>query len=105
MRPEKADTEYALEAVELRKRYGDVVALDGATLYVRSGVLMALVGPNGAGKTTLIEGVLGLRRLDGGKSSSSEERLRASSPATWQRGWASCWRAPACSTSCPSWTT
>jgi len=67
MRPEKADTEYALEAIELRKRYGDVVALDGATLYVKRGVLMALVGPNGAGKTTLIEGVLGLRRLDGGK--------------------------------------
>jgi len=65
--PPETNTEYALEAIELRKRYGDVVALDGATLYVKRGVLMALVGPNGAGKTTLIEGVLGLRRLDGGK--------------------------------------
>ncbi len=58
--------EFLIEAIDLRKRYGEVIALDGASLRVRRGVT-ALVGPNGAGKTTLIEGVLGLRRLDGGR--------------------------------------
>jgi len=57
---------FVLEAVDLHKRYGRVVALSGATLRVRRGVVTALVGPNGAGKTTLIESVLGLRALDSG---------------------------------------
>lgn len=50
--------EFLIEAIDLRKRYGEVIALDGASLRVRRGVT-ALVGPNGAGKTTLIEGFWG----------------------------------------------
>lgn len=72
--------EFVIEAVELRKRYGQTVALDGATLRVRRG-LTALVGPNGAGKTTLIEGVLGLRKLDGGKVVILGEEVRGELPS------------------------
>jgi ABC-2 type transport system ATP-binding protein len=50
-----------------RKRFGDVVALDGATLALREGELLALLGPNGAGKTTLIRAIAGRVRLDGGE--------------------------------------
>jgi ABC-2 type transport system ATP-binding protein len=50
----------------LVKRYGDVLALDGATWSASSGQVTAVLGPNGAGKTTMIECCEGLRHPDGG---------------------------------------
>ncbi|HZZ90926.1 MAG TPA: ATP-binding cassette domain-containing protein [Usitatibacter sp.] len=49
-----------LEAIDLRKRYGDFVAIDGVTLSVAEGELVSIVGPNGAGKTTLVNLLTGL---------------------------------------------
>src|SRR5688572_10764232 len=42
-----------VELEDLRRNYGERVALDGVTLTVRSGELFGLLGPNGGGKTTL----------------------------------------------------
>ena len=50
-----------------RKKFGDVVALDGAALSMREGELLALLGPNGAGKTTLIRAISGRVQLDAGE--------------------------------------
>lgn len=48
------------------KRYGALTALDGVTLELRGGELLALLGPNGAGKTTAVSLLLGLQRPDAG---------------------------------------
>ena len=50
----------------LLKRYGPRTVLDGVSLTVAAGELVALLGPNGAGKTTTVEIVEGYRRADGG---------------------------------------
>jgi ABC-2 type transport system ATP-binding protein len=57
----------AIEANGVRKRFGDVAALDGVHLAVPAGSVYALLGPNGAGKTTLIRALVGLVRTDGGE--------------------------------------
>ena len=50
----------------LVKRYGERTVLDGVSLEVRRGELVALLGPNGAGKTTTVEIIEGYRRADAG---------------------------------------
>ncbi|GAB3235741.1 ABC transporter ATP-binding protein [Glycomyces halotolerans] len=57
---------HAIEAHGLRKRYGDVVAVDDVGLTVESGEIYGILGRNGAGKTTLVETIAGLRRPDEG---------------------------------------
>src|SRR6187397_551944 len=52
---------------QLRKAYGDVVAVDGLDLEVRPGECFGLLGPNGAGKTTTIEICEGLTEPDAGE--------------------------------------
>ena len=56
----------ALRATGLVKRFGDVVAVDGLDLEVRTGECFGLLGPNGAGKTTTIEILEGLLASDAG---------------------------------------
>jgi ABC-2 type transport system ATP-binding protein len=56
-----------LTVTNVRKSFGAVAALDGATFELRQGELLALLGPNGAGKTTLIRAIAGRVRLDGGE--------------------------------------
>lgn len=56
----------AIEVHELRKAFGDVRALDGASLTVPAGSVYGLVGPNGYGKTTLLSIVRGVVRPTSG---------------------------------------
>lgn len=56
----------ALEIDQLRKSFGAVEALAGATLKVSEGTVHALLGENGAGKTTLMRVAYGMLRPDAG---------------------------------------
>jgi ABC-2 type transport system ATP-binding protein len=58
----------AAELRGVRKRYGQVEALQGVDLELRPGELLALLGPNGAGKTTAVSILLGQRRPDAGSA-------------------------------------
>jgi ABC-2 type transport system ATP-binding protein len=54
-------------AIEVSRRYGDVLALDRLTIDVAAGELVGLLGPNGAGKTTLVSLLTGIRRPTAGR--------------------------------------
>ena len=63
----RASEETVLSLDALEKRYGDVVALAGASLAVAPGRILGFLGPNGAGKTTAMRCILGLVRPDTGE--------------------------------------
>jgi ABC-2 type transport system ATP-binding protein len=56
-----------LQAVDVGKRYGSRVALDGVSLGVRAGEIVGLLGPNGAGKTTTLSILATIVRPDRGR--------------------------------------
>ncbi len=57
----------ALEAIGIRKRYGDHEVLKGIDLTVRAGEVVSIIGPSGSGKTSLIRTLNGLETLDDGE--------------------------------------
>ena len=56
-----------LELIDLSRRFGDVVALDGVSFVVPEGSIVGFVGPNGAGKTTAMRIVVGVLGPDAGE--------------------------------------
>ena len=60
-------TPAVLSVRELRKHYGDTLAVDGISFEVNRGEIVGLLGPNGAGKTTTINMILGVLEPTSGK--------------------------------------
>jgi ABC-2 type transport system ATP-binding protein len=58
----------AIEATELSKAYGPVLALEKVSFSVDKGEVIGLLGPNGAGKTTLMKVLTGYLQPDGGSA-------------------------------------
>jgi branched-chain amino acid transport system ATP-binding protein len=56
-----------LRVEQLDVFYGDVQALDGVSLEVEDGAIIAIIGANGAGKTTLIRALAGMNRSVSGR--------------------------------------
>jgi len=75
-------TGLAIRVRGMRKRYGDVEAIDGLDLDIREGEIFALLGPNGAGKSTTIEIFEGYRYRDSGEVS-----VLGEDPAVAGRPW------------------
>ncbi len=55
-----------VEVKNLKKRYGDKMAVDGVSFSVKKGEIFGILGPNGAGKTTTLEMMETLRPIDDG---------------------------------------
>ena len=60
------DTMATIDIKQLRKVYGDTVAVADASFSVEAGEIFGILGPNGAGKTTTVECICGLRKPDAG---------------------------------------
>ena len=57
-----------IRLIDIRKRFGETVAVDGLSLELRQGEIFGLLGPNGAGKTTTISIACGLLKPDSGEA-------------------------------------
>ncbi len=68
-RKDAAGSEYAVQLVNLRRTFGDFVAVDNINLTVKKGEIFGFLGPNGAGKSTTIRMLCGLLMPTGGDGS------------------------------------
>jgi iron(III) transport system ATP-binding protein len=57
----------SLRLEQVHKRFGECRAVDGVSLDVREGELLAILGPSGCGKSTLLRVVAGLEKQDAGR--------------------------------------
>ena len=57
---------YVVEAKDLRKTFGDLVAVDGISFHIAPGECFGILGPNGAGKTSTIRMIYGFSPMTGG---------------------------------------
>src|SRR5207249_7930570 len=74
-----------LEARGLVKKYGQVVALNGADFELYPGEILAIIGDNGAGKSTLIKALSGALQPDEGEIELNGEPVHFRSPRDARR--------------------
>lgn len=73
--PRMAESGIAIELLQVVKRYGSRVVLDGVSLLARQSETLALIGPSGGGKSTLLRCVNGLQSFDNGQIAVGPHRL------------------------------
>ena len=78
---EQVGTDFAIEAVDLVKHYGDTVAVDGVSFEVPRGTVTGLLGPNGAGKTTVVRMMTTLTRATRGTARVAGHDVRTEADA------------------------
>ncbi len=71
----------SIEVRNIRKQFGNFVAVDDVNLHVASGELVALLGPSGSGKTTLLRMIAGLEYPDSGTILLNQEDATNHDPA------------------------
>ena len=73
---------HILECAELRKSFGDFMAVYGVGFRIAQGETYGLLGPNGAGKTTTISMVVGILKSDGGTVLVEGEPVTTTTPGS-----------------------
>ncbi|MBD3943034.1 amino acid ABC transporter ATP-binding protein [Microbacterium sp. NEAU-LLC] len=66
VQPHTVEETPVLRVTDVRKAFGDQLALDGASLDVYEGEVVAILGPSGSGKSTLVRCIDQLETIDGG---------------------------------------
>ena len=71
---------YAIEMVNITKKFPGIIANDNVTLQLRSGEIHALLGENGAGKSTLMSVLFGLYQAEEGVIKKNGEVVQINNP-------------------------
>jgi len=80
-----ADLPPLLEARNIHKRFGDLVALEDVSFRLEPGSFHVLLGENGAGKSTLVKCIMGFYQADSGSISVGQREVSIRSPKDAQR--------------------
>ena len=75
-----------LEIIELETGYDKKKVLNGVSIKIEKGEIVALIGPNGAGKSTVLKAVFGLLRTWGGKIIFEGKEIQNRKPSLNVRG-------------------
>ena len=73
-------SEYAIEMLNITKRFPGIVANDNITLQLKKGEIHALLGENGAGKSTLMSILFGLYQPDEGEIRKDGKKVEIKNP-------------------------
>ena len=82
--------EYAVEMLNITKRFPGIIANDNITLQLKKGEIHALLGENGAGKSTLMSVLFGLYQPEEGEIRKDGKRLQLTilmMRMIWGSGW------------------
>lgn len=77
--------EFAVETINLTKRFENIIAVNKVSLKIKTGEIFGLIGPNGAGKTTLIRLLVGLLVPDYGEGYILGRSIKEITPELKQR--------------------
>ena len=75
-----SNTNYAIEMVNITKRFPGIIANDNVTLQLKTGEIHALLGENGAGKSTLMSVLFGLYQAEEGVIKKNGEIVKINNP-------------------------
>lgn len=81
-----SDKEQLLQLKDATVQYGGVKALDGVTVSIDEGEIVALMGPNGAGKSTVLKAIFGIAPLSHGSVLWHEKKIQPVSHEVVQLG-------------------